>query len=182
VASKSEQLARVLVAEHNRLGAYVLSITGDFHICEDVLQDVALVALEKVQEVSDDVSLRVWIRRIARFKALAAMRRKRRRDALLSEEVLDKLESLWESHDQQHACSEASILEMLRACVNELMPNQRRLLSLRYAKGLCGADIAARLKVNVNSVYQAITRVQHKLAECVKRKKLSAEEQAIRDD
>ena len=70
--SRNDELARVLMAEHARLGAYVLSITGDFHICEDVLQDIALVALEKVQEVGDDVSLRVWLRRIARLKALEA--------------------------------------------------------------------------------------------------------------
>jgi RNA polymerase sigma-70 factor (ECF subfamily) len=147
-----------------------------------VLQDIALVALEKVQDVGDDVSLRVWLRRIARLKALEAVRRKRRSDALLSEEVLDQLESYWESHDQQRGWSDASILEMLRACVNELLPNQRRLLSLRYARGWHGADIAARLDVSTNAVYQAISRAHRKLAECVNQKRLSAEDQAARDD
>ena len=182
MVSKAEQVARTLMAEHGRLGAYVLSITGDFHLTEDVLQDVAVLAIEKVREVADDVSLKVWLRRIARFKALEALRQKNRPRALLSDEVLDKLESYWESHDEQSEWAGSSVLEMLQACMKELTPSSRRLLLLRYAKALRSGEIAVRLGMNVKSVYQAITRAHRKLADCIEKKRAFATKQASLDE
>jgi RNA polymerase sigma-70 factor (ECF subfamily) len=170
------------MTEHGRLGAYVLSITGDFHLTEDVLQDVAVVAIENVQEVADNVSLKVWLRRIARFKALEALRRKNRLPSPLSDEVLEKLESYWESHDDQSAWAGSTVLEMLQACMKELMPSHRRLLILRYAKGLRSGEIATRLGVSVKAVYQASTRAHRKLVDCVEEKTALATRQVSLDE
>jgi RNA polymerase sigma factor (sigma-70 family) len=179
--SKAEQVVRELMVEHGRLGAYVLSITGDFHLTEDVLQNVAVMAIEKVRDVTDGVSLRVWLRRIARLKALEA-RQKYRREALLSDDVLDKMESYWESHAGGRAPAGSMTLEMLQACMKELTPSHRRLLVLRYVKALRSGEIAARLGVKVKTVYQALTRAHHRLADCIEKKRTSGTKQVFPDE
>ena len=48
MAIELERLVSILTAEHNKLALYVWSITGDFDLCEDVLQEVALLAVKRV--------------------------------------------------------------------------------------------------------------------------------------
>ncbi len=58
---ETDQLVRVLMAERNKLLAYAWSITGDFATSEDVVQEVALLAMDKGREVADEARLRVWL-------------------------------------------------------------------------------------------------------------------------
>jgi RNA polymerase sigma-70 factor, ECF subfamily len=182
VALEIEQVVRLLTAEHNKLGAYVWSLTGDFNLCEDVLQEVALLAMEKGREVADEVRLKVWFRRAARLKALEALRQKRRTAIPFSEETLDMLEHEWEPYDQQNELADSSIVGMLRACMNQLTEVQRRLLNLRYANGLRSGEIARRLNMQVKTVYQALTRAHRSLLDCVHKKRLAATREATVDE
>ena len=96
--------------------------------------------------------------------------------------MLDKLESYWQSHDEQSEWAGPSVLEMLQACMKELTPGSRRLLILRYGEALRSGEIAARLGVNVKSVYQAITRAHRKLADCIEKKRAFVTKQLSLDD
>jgi RNA polymerase sigma-70 factor, ECF subfamily len=178
---ETEQLVRVLMAERNKLLAYAWSITGDFAASEDVVQEVALLAMDKGREVADEARLRVWLRRSARFKALEALRAKRRTPSPLSAEVLEKLEAHWEPYGPPGEMSEATVAELLRACYRKLTSQQQRLLSLRYSKGLHSGEIAAQLDMKVETVYRALTRAHRNLADCV-RGELGARQGADRDE
>ncbi len=177
---ETDQLVRVLMAERNKLLAYAWSITGDFTTAEDVVQEVALLAMAKGREVADEPRLRVWLRRSARFKALEALRQKKRTPPPLSEEVLEKLEAHWEPYGPGET-AEATIAELLRACYRELTANQRRLLALRYVKGLHSREIAVQLDMKVETVYRALTRAHRNLADCVQGQ-LAARKRADRDE
>ena len=126
-----------------------------------------MLAMAKGREVADEARLRVWLRRAARYKALEALREKTPRPCPLSEEVLEKLERHWEPYDE---FAESAVAEMLRLCFRDLTDNQRRLLGLRYAKGLSSSEIAERLDMKVETVYRAITRAHRSLADCVQGK------------
>lgn len=167
MALETEQIVRVLMAERDKLIAYAWSIMGDFTLCEDVVQEVALLAMTRAREVADEACLRTWLRQAARYKAFEALREKRRTPPLLSEEILDKLESHWEALDRRSGAAECTIMEFLRACLQELTANQRRLLTFRYGTGLRSRDIAKQLDMKVETVYQAITRAHRTLAKCV---------------
>ena len=167
---ETEQLVRVLIAERNKLLAYAWSITGDFGLCEDVVQEVALLALDKGREVTDVARLNVWLRRATRFKALEALRGKNKSTSSLSEEVLNKLESHWEPYDYKGEFAESVLAELLRVCFQRLTDKQQRLLNLRYAKQLRSGEIAERLHMKVETVYRAITRAHRSLADCMKDK------------
>lgn len=167
MAFETEQLVRVLMAERNKLLAYCWSITGDYGLCEDVVQEVALLALDKGRDVPDEPRLKVWLRRAARLKSLEALRRKDKSPPPLSEDVLEKLESHWAPYDNRGELAESTLAEMLRNCFQRLTEKQRRLLSLRYAKQLRSGQIAERLEMKVDTVYRAITRAHRNLADCV---------------
>ena len=117
MALEIEQVVHVLMADRNRLLAYIWSITGDFNLGEDVVQEVAMLAMDKGRQVADEAHLKVWLRRTARFKALEALRAKGRAPSPLSEEVLEKLERHWEPYE---ALPESTVVGILRLCFRYL--------------------------------------------------------------
>jgi RNA polymerase sigma-70 factor, ECF subfamily len=132
------------------------------------------LAMQKGREVSDEARLKVWFRRTARLKALEALRQKRRATTPFSDDTLEQLEVEWLPYDQRVELSDSAIARMLQACMDGLTDNQRRLLGLRYASGLQSGEIAKRLKMNVKTVYQAITRAHRSLVDCIQRKRVAA--------
>ena len=72
---EADEIIRVLMAERNKLVAYAWSISGDFNMGEDVVQEVALLAMAKGGEAGDRARLTVWLRRATRLKSLEALRR-----------------------------------------------------------------------------------------------------------
>lgn len=77
-------IVRVLLAERARLLAYIWVIVRDVHLVEDVFQEVAALAVQKREELRDEAALPVWLRRTARFQALAALRDKSQGDCTIS--------------------------------------------------------------------------------------------------
>jgi RNA polymerase sigma-70 factor, ECF subfamily len=160
----SAHIVRLLMAERSRLFAYIWAIVGDAHLAEDVFQEVSLLAIEKGGEVADEPRLRVWLRRAARFKALQAVRQIKRRPAPLDESAIEKLEEYWVRYD---ATPDSDLIETLRDCIRLLTPNSRKLMVLRYSKGLQSNQIAQRLKRQVTAVRRAIARAHRALHDCV---------------
>jgi len=170
------KIVQELIAERDRLFSYIWAIVGDIHLAEDVFQEVSLLVVEKNPNVDDVSQLRVWFRRAARLKALEAVRRKKR-GPLLNESVLDKLEECWSDYDAAPDSELNELLDMLRDCMRLLTPYSRRLLVMHYTHGLRSSEIARRLKLKVETVYQAIARAHRSLSECIKAK-LAAKERA----
>jgi RNA polymerase sigma-70 factor (ECF subfamily) len=156
-------IAKVLMQQRDRLFAQVWTIVGDPQLIEDVLQDLAVIAVDKGIALEDEPRLRAWLYKAARLKALEAVRARKKSPLLLSDEVLDQLELAWITDDQPYRTA----LEYLRTCMEQLTPNNRQILSLRYGQGKKTAEVARRLGRNVESMYKAIIRIHVALRECI---------------
>ena len=137
-----------------------------------------MLAIEKGGEVAEEPQLKVWLLRAARYKSLEAVRQLKRRPAPLSELVIEKLEEHWFRYDVQ---AESDLIETLRECIRLLTPNGRKLMVLRYSKGLRTSQIAQRLKRQFATVRRSIARADRSLHDCV-RAKLAAKRQGDRDE
>ena len=172
MALDSPEIVRLLTAERNRLFAYIWAIVGDVHLAEDVFQEVSLLVVEKGAELTDEPELRVWLRRAARYKAIDAVRQAKRRPAALDESIVEKLEEYWVQYD---AMPESDLVETLRECMRLLTPNGRKLMVLRYTKGLRTSQIAQRLNRQVTTVRRSIARAHRSLHDCVRTQACSKE-------
>jgi RNA polymerase sigma-70 factor, ECF subfamily len=143
-----------------------------------VFQEVSLLAIEKGCEVTDESQLKIWLRHVARYKSLEAARQMKRRPAPLSESVIDKLEAHWVQND---STPESELVEILRECIRLLAPNGRKLMVLRYTKGLRTSQITEQLKRPFTTVRRAIARAHRSLHDCV-RAKLAAKNQSHHDE
>ena len=163
----STQIVRLLTTERNRLFAYIWAIVGDVHLAEDVFQEVSLLVVEKGPELTNEPELNVWLRRTARFKALNTLRQAKHQPMVLDESVLDTLEEYWIRYD---AMPESDLVETLRECMRLLTPNGRKMMVMRYSKGLRTSQIAQRLKRQITAVQKSIARAHRSLHDCVRLK------------
>lgn len=146
--------------------SYILSIIPDFFLADDVMQDVFLVVTRKAHSFELGTSFPAWVKTIARYKALEAIRAGKNRFESLSEEVLEALGA--EPRDFSTQIDER--LGLLSHCIKELAPQARRSIELRYRNEHLPPEIARLMGCTVQSVNVTLSRARVFLRECVLRK------------
>ena len=107
---------------------------------DDLVQDVFLVALKKLNSLRDDAAFGGWLAMIARNRAMDFHRRKRE-----TEELTEDLASQSRSESDREA---ARVLEVICG----LPEAYRETLVLRLAEGMTGPEIAGRTGLTPDSV------------------------------
>ncbi|QDU70533.1 sigma-70 family RNA polymerase sigma factor [Mucisphaera calidilacus] len=155
---------RQFLGQRTALYAYIRSVLRDDHRAEDVLQNVCLVLLRKHDEIQSEDHMRKWLRTTARYESLRVIREGKTQSTGLSDEVLNALESEW---DTAFEVERGETIEALKACIERLTPYAKQLITLRYHEGLTGKDLADRVGRRINTIYVALTRAHRHLSECV---------------
>ncbi|MES2660231.1 MAG: sigma-70 family RNA polymerase sigma factor [Verrucomicrobiota bacterium] len=143
---------------------FVLSMIPDFSVADDVVQETFLIVTKKAQSFEIGTSFAAWVKAIARFKALEAMRA--RRFETLSEQVLEALST--EPHEFAGDTDER--IALLRGCITQLAPQARRSIDYRYQNEHMPPQIANLMGCTVQSVNVTLSRARAFLRECVQRK------------
>jgi RNA polymerase sigma-70 factor (ECF subfamily) len=143
------------------LRAYVLSVVRDFHVAEDVVQQVALAAWERFEQYDAKRPFEAWVMGIARNKCTDAFR-DRGRTPVLPDDVLTQL-----MEDAAVVASEVTERQKaLAECLGRLSRNARSVIRMRFAQNLGADEIAERLRRSVAAVRKALTRARAFLVQC----------------
>jgi len=154
----------VMLAHAGSIRALALSILGDEHAAEDVLQETWIRALEKPPPRHDSVG--GWLRRVAEGLAISRLRSDGRRRVR---------ETHWvEDRDCAHSSYDATErAEVLRAVVDEVLALDepyREAVMRRYFEGLPPREIAKATDASVATVNSRLQRAQAKLKEKLDRR------------
>jgi RNA polymerase sigma-70 factor (ECF subfamily) len=115
-----------------RLHYFLASMVGDDHAADDLLQDVWLDVYRGLARLADPGAFPAWLYRIARHRALGALRKKR--PPLSSLEGIDVAEDGEEDFSAEDA-------EQVHAGLGQLAPEHREVLLLRFFEGMGYEDI-----------------------------------------
>lgn len=162
------QAVQGLFLQHQpAIRSYILSMIPDFSLADDVMQEVFLVITRKADSFTLGSSFPAWVKTIARFKALEAIRTSvRNRFETLSEEVLDALGAErrgFPTQTDERLC-------LLETCISELAPQARKSIDLRYRNDHLPTEIANLMGCTVQSVNVTLSRARAFLRECVTQK------------
>lgn len=162
-------ITEFLLSQRMPLLAYLQVVTRNYHLAEDVFQETFVKALGHAAGFENQEHLGRWFRTTGRNRAIDLIRTREGRYVGLSQQALDALESEWAQ--QQQSQQDAQVrLSALKSCLEQLSDRNRTLLQMRYFENRSGADIAAFMQRKVESAYQAISRLNIKLIECVQQK------------
>jgi RNA polymerase sigma-70 factor (ECF subfamily) len=162
----TESVQKLFVQYQPAIRSYVLGMIPDFSMADDVVQETFLVVTRKAADFTLGSSFQAWVKTIARYKALEAIRAKGNRFESLSDEVLNAIGA--EEWDLNPHTDER--LALLSACIEELAPQARCSIEHRYRNDHRPPEIASLMGCTVQSVNVTLSRARMFLRTCVSRK------------
>jgi RNA polymerase sigma-70 factor (ECF subfamily) len=166
-----ERAFRTLVERHQeRLFGYLLGMVQDRDVANDLFQDTFVRAIKAMHKQRGNYTAQGrwvhWVMRIARNAALDYLRsRKRWRTTLPKDEGEDERESYWDRLPDQepNAAEQLHRTEQeawLKACIDQLPPDQREVLLMRHEGELTFREIAELTDCSINT---ALGRMRYAL-------------------
>lgn len=164
---RPEQVTEVLLREQLGLTAYVYTVARNYHLAEDVFQEVCVKAIGRAHEFESESHVLNWYRRSARNRAIDIIRQRDGRYLGLTEEALARLEESWSGVEESQR---GEVLSALTACMEKLTLNNREIIRLRYFENQPSRSISEILGRKVETVYQAISRIHKTLGSCIEKR------------
>jgi RNA polymerase sigma-70 factor, ECF subfamily len=164
---------RALLEQNRRwLSAYVLSLIGDAHAAEDVVQDVFVIAMAKQSQYDGQHPLGAWLRGIARNRAHEHVRKSGKSPIVMDPDVIEQLDSAAEAHEGKAVDDEyeKQRLSALAICMQRLTERTREMLGLKYHENQRSRVIAEKLQMNITAVDMALSRARKLLSECIEQR------------
>jgi RNA polymerase sigma-70 factor (ECF subfamily) len=155
----AEAESAALRALYRKYGGLVyglaLKVCGDSGMAEEVVQDVFLRVWRGASSYSRDKgAVATWLGRIARNRAIDALRGARARYAVVRDDWADREDP--RALDPEEEASRASSASVLRAAVAQLPEEQRLALSLAFFRGMTHSEIAEALSLPLGTVKSRI--------------------------
>jgi RNA polymerase sigma-70 factor (ECF subfamily) len=150
-------------SDSRRVLATLIRLLGDFDIAEEALHDAFTAAVEQWPRDGVPTNPRAWLVSTGRFKAIDAIRRRARFDALAAEipEQLDAGTEIMEWNDE--GVEDDRLRLIFTCCHPALSPDAQVALTLREVCGLTTEEIARAFLTAPPTVAQRIVRAKAKI-------------------
>lgn len=157
-----------LYAQHSRaVWSMAYSRWLDADLALDIVQE-AFMRLWKYWEAGEEPiqNTRAWLLRVARNLAEDYAKSSFRKNGTMAPQQMGGVRSQEilpsEMMEQQEAFAQ------IRETLQELPPEDRNILTLRYAMDYDAAEIAEMLGINTTAVHMRLSRARHRMAEKLK--------------
>lgn len=133
---------------------------GDMATAEDVAQEVFVRVFTRVGQFRCEADFATWLYRLVANACMDEFRRRKRRPKTVSLEAASALEG----GSPQEAYARLEINEAVRAALNDLSPDMRLTVLLRYFEEMSYEEIAAILECSQGTVASRLNRSLKMLA------------------
>ena len=164
VSNSSANIAVYFAREQPRLRAYIRSLVFNPTDVDDILQDVALIAIENSDRYEPSRPLNAWILGIARNRILKYFESQKRQRHCLGSEVVELLTTSMESEP-----AGTPDLDHLQNCLAKLDPKQREILIQRHTPGMTSHQIAQEIGYTDTRMSRFLNGLYAALMKCVQR-------------
>jgi RNA polymerase sigma-70 factor (ECF subfamily) len=168
------QLVNQFLEHRDAILGFILALTHDYDVAEDVFQEVAKVILEQAQQATAVSRFMPWAREIARRRVAEFYRRSARSRSVENTNLEEVVCQAFEENEGMLEDSQARFKALLE-CRESLSERNRELIDGFYRDRLSIRAVASTLGWTENSVKSALWRVRKALAECIRHKLRSRE-------
>jgi RNA polymerase sigma-70 factor (ECF subfamily) len=161
----SDDFVALLTKHQRQLHAYIFSLVWNPADADDILQETNIVLLKAAAEFDSSREFLPWALAIARFQALAGLKRRQRLRFVFDESLARAL--------ADDAAREDPVLEARRlalaTCLQKLPAADRDLLVRRYEPKAVVGEMAAALGLSLKALSDRLRRMRQRLLECITR-------------
>lgn len=162
-----EETTAILLEERLLLVAFIGMIARNYHLAEDIFQELCIKAIVRENAFESREHLLKWARISGKGRAINALRATSTQYDDLDAKTLEALADSWPDSQHLHADDPT---EVLAGCLKELTEHNRRIVRMRYFEGYSGHEIAEMLGRKLSAVHQALARIHKTLGECIRRR------------
>jgi RNA polymerase sigma-70 factor (ECF subfamily) len=163
IAAGDEGAMRTLYARHNvRVFRFISRLVTEPGTAEDLMSEVFIDVWTQAGRFEGRSQVTTWILSIARFKALSALHRRRRRDAELGEAAMELIEDATDSPEQTVLNSDLSA--QLRTCLSQMSQEHREVIDLVYYREKTIEEVADIMGTPKNTVKTRMHYARKRLA------------------
>lgn len=165
-SDQHEAFVRLLNESHRRLFGYLISLLGNRHDAEDVLQRASVTMWRRFETFEPGTDFMAWASTVAfyeakNFQRVAARSRLRFDDHLLNTLAAERLDDLRHLDDR---------FDALEHCVGKLDVANRKLVEAVYGDDADIGTLATQLGRAPQTLYNRLNLIRHALADCVERR------------
>ena len=165
-SAKTERFVRDLTENARRVYAYIFSLAPDWTDADEIFQETSATLWTKYDEYRPGTDFRAWAFRIAYYKVLQHRKAQGKNVLRFSDQVIDAIDGdtqvggeIWTKRHR-----------LLGECYEQLRPQDRQLIDLRYEPEATAKSVAAAVGRSVDAVYKALNRVHEQLLDCINSK------------
>ena len=139
---------------------------GDFHIAEEITQDVFLKVYKRLSTLKRPDHFPGWLYVIATRRCIAWLRKKRLSTKSLDAMSAAQLEELYYTQyetNRAEAAATAHRRELVKRLLQKLPESERTVVTLYYLAEMTGEEISAFLGVSPNTVRSRLHRARQRL-------------------
>lgn len=146
---RREHIWHELYAYESEIYGYIKNAVGDGNVARDLYQDVFFTAVQNLDQLDENRSLKNWLFTVTRNRVINYYKfHKRREYDDLSDAMLET------------AINENSGMELIQATLDQLTERQREILVLREIEGWNYEEIAAQLGLSMSAVTSLLKRAR----------------------
>ncbi|HWM47871.1 MAG TPA: sigma-70 family RNA polymerase sigma factor [Xanthobacteraceae bacterium] len=165
IAAGDRLAMQVLFTRHHvRVYRFVLRLTRNATVAEDVISDVFLDVWRQAGKFEGRSAVSTWLLSIARFKALSALRR--RPHAELDDEMAETIED--PADDPEVDLQKKDKGSVLRECLSRLSAEHREIVDLVYYHEKSVEEVAQIVGIPEATVKTRMFYARKKLGELLK--------------
>ena len=159
------ELVSLLIESQPRMRTYILSLTGDRDLTQEVLQATNLIIWRKADTYRSGSNFIAWAFKIARLQVLSHRRKAASDRTVFSAELIAELAEVSAQDEENFAF--AGYQTALTECLDDIPEKRRELLWLRYRDNLKVSEVAERIGKKVGATKQILLRLRVILMRCI---------------
>ncbi|MBF0198816.1 MAG: sigma-70 family RNA polymerase sigma factor [Planctomycetes bacterium] len=162
---KDQEFVANLTQSQSRLLGYLVSLLGNIHDAQDVLQATNMALWKVKDEFRPGADFGPWSRKFAHFQTLAFIRDRKRDRHIFNEELLELIAT-----EEVDLGGVEERLNALRNCLLKLPADKLEMIKSRYKDGGCIKDVAQMVGKKEATVRVSLLRIRQALLKCIESK------------
>jgi RNA polymerase sigma-70 factor (ECF subfamily) len=163
---QAEQFAALWTAAQPMIAAFIRTLVPDYQQADEVLQRVAVTLVRKFDRYDPSRPFTAWAVGVAKYEVLYYRRERATDKHLFGDEIVDQIACRYELLAEEVD----PVREALRHCLDQLKGRSRRVIELRYRRGMKSNAIAQEMALSSGAVRMLLCRVREVLRRCIERR------------
>jgi RNA polymerase sigma-70 factor, ECF subfamily len=160
---QAEQFAALWTASQWTISAFIRTLIPDFQQADEVLQRVAVTLVRKYDQYDQTRPFAAWAVGVAKYEVLYYRRERATDKHLFGDDIVEQVASRYEILAEEID----PLRDALKYCLDKLEGRSKRVIELRYRRGLKSYAIADEMNLTAGAVRMLLSRVRDTLRRCI---------------